>query len=113
MKSHTKSSLPIIASALLAFALLLLPSDSQAHSMAGFCTDNGDGTALCEGSFSDGSSAQGVKVIVSDASDRTLMSGKMDADGEYEFKMPEGRFAVTFDAGEGHKMQVLSIDFVN
>ena len=113
MNHSIKSSVSFFAGTLLVCALLLLPADSHAHSMTGFCSDNGDGTALCEGSFSDGSSAQGVKVIVSDADERTITSGKMDADGEYEFKMPEGRFAVTFDAGEGHKMQILSIDFVN
>ncbi len=35
-----------------------------AHSPICSCMDNGDGTVTCEGAFSDGSSASGVRIFV-------------------------------------------------
>lgn len=79
-----------------------------AHTPLCSCSDNGDGTVFCEGGFSDGSSARGVKISVLDASGKTVVSGKMDANSEFEFKKPVGAFTVLFDAGEGHKIKIPS-----
>lgn len=79
-----------------------------AHTPLCSCSDNGDGTVLCEGGFSDGSSARGVKISVSDASGKVVLQGKMDANSEFEFKKPAGAYTVLFDAGEGHRIKIPS-----
>lgn len=45
-------------------ALVIASSSAYAHSAIMSCFDNGDGTVTCEGGFSDGSSASGVKFHV-------------------------------------------------
>jgi len=77
-----------------------------AHTPLMSCFDNGDGTVTCEGGFSDGSSASGVKMHVISASGKTILSGKMSEDSEFTYKKPEGKYKVVFDAGEGHKVEV-------
>lgn len=73
---------------------LLLAGPALAHSPLCSCFDNGDGTVTCEGGFSDGSSAAGVKMLVLDGSGKTLIEGKMNKDGEYSFKKPAGAYKV-------------------
>lgn len=87
-------------------AMLLVPSLAMAHSPICDCTDNGDNTITCEGGFSDGSSASGVKLTVLDGSGNELMSGKMNQDSEYTFDKPKGDYKVVFDAGDGHSIEV-------
>lgn len=91
---------------------LFLTSSLYAHTPLCSCSDEGDGTILCEGGFSDGSSAAGVKMTVVDASGKTLVEGKMNEDSEFTFKKPEGEFTVIFDAGPGHAVKVLSADII-
>ena len=89
---------------------LFLTSLSYAHTPLCSCSDEGDGTILCEGGFSDGSSAAGVKMTVVDASGKTLAEGKMNEDSEFTFKKPAGSYTVIFDAGPGHVVKVPSKD---
>ena len=85
---------------------MLFATAALAHSPLCSCFDNGDGTITCEGGFSDGSSASGVKMQVVDGSGKTLLEGKMNKDSEYNFKKPAGAYKVIFDAGDGHKVEV-------
>jgi hypothetical protein len=77
-----------------------------AHTPLCSCYDNGDGSITCEGGFSDGSSAAGVKMRVVAKDGRVLINGKMDTDSEFTFKRPPGPFSVEFNAGPGHLIEV-------
>jgi type 1 fimbria pilin len=93
-------------------ALLAFTGQAFAHSPLMSCFDNGDGTVTCEGGFSDGSSANGVKVHVTDGDGKTVLESKMNEDSECTFKKPEGAYSVMFDAGEGHRVQINGADIV-
>ncbi len=97
-----KKSLLVLAAAL----MLTLPSMALAHSPIFDCFDNGDGTITCQGGFSDGSSASGVKVHVKDASGKVTETLALDANSEISMKKPEGKYAMELDAGEGHKIEI-------
>ncbi|MGE4292141.1 MAG: hypothetical protein AB7E32_08020 [Desulfovibrio sp.] len=92
--------------------MLVISGQAYAHSPLMSCFDNGDGTVTCEGGFSDGSSAAGVSMSVKGPDGGILMAGKMNQDGEYSFKKPEGGYSVVFDAGEGHIVVVNGADIV-
>ncbi len=93
----------------LALALVLaMPVMSFAHSPIFDCFDNGDGTVSCQGGFSDGSSAAGVKVHVKDASGKVVETKNLDKNGELSMKKPEGKYSLELDAGEGHAINVPS-----
>ncbi|MCM0756530.1 hypothetical protein M7784_14940 [Desulfovibrio aminophilus] len=87
-------------------ALLLMTSQAHAHSALCDCFDNGDGTITCQGGFSDGSSAAGVKMSVLDGSGKAILDGKMNKDSEFTFKKPAAPYKVKFDAGEGHSVEI-------
>ena len=89
---------------------LFLISLSYAHTPLCSCSDEGDGTILCEGGFSDGSSAAGVKIRVVDSQGKVLIEGVMNEDSEFTFKKPKGEYTVIFDAGPGHLVKVPSTD---
>lgn len=89
-----------------AVAALALPSMGMAHSPLFDCYDNGDGTIMCQGGFSDGSSASGVNVVVLDASGKVIENITLDANSECMMKKPSGDYSVRFDAGEGHSIEV-------
>ncbi len=93
-----------------AFMLIALSGASfgHAHTPLCVCMDNGDGTILCEGGFSDGSSAAGVSMEVRNDKGKTLIKGKMDRLSTFEFKSPSGTFTVIFDAGPGHLVEIPS-----
>ncbi len=95
--------------AALAFTVLLIPL-SYAHTPLCSCSDEGDGTILCEGGFSDGSSAAGVRIKVVDSQGKVFMEGKMNEDSEFTFKKPNVPYTVIFDAGPGHAVKVPSTD---
>ncbi|TCP20924.1 hypothetical protein [Rhodovulum adriaticum] len=90
----------------LAAALISFGGLAQAHTPLCACYDNGDGTVLCEGGFSDGSSAAGVRMAVRDGDGNILIDAKMDENSEFTFDKPAGAFSVLFDAGEGHTIEV-------
>ena len=93
-------------------ALLAFAGQAFAHSPLMSCFDNGDGTVTCEGGFSDGSSASGVKVHILDGDGKSIEETKMTQDSEVTFKKPAGTYKVVFDAGEGHTVEVNGADIV-
>jgi hypothetical protein len=97
-----------LKTALAAVAILALglPGGARAHTPVCACYDNGDGSVLCEGGFSDGATAAGVPMRVRDASGGSLIAGAVDANGEFAFQKPEGFADVLFDGGEGHRIVI-------
>jgi type 1 fimbria pilin len=91
-----------------ALTFVLAAAQAMAHTALCNCFDNGDGSVTCEGGFSDGSSAAGVAVMVLDAGGAELLKGTMDANSQYTFKKPDGKYTVKFFAGEGHEVLVPS-----
>lgn len=83
---------------------LFIAGQAFAHTPLCSCWDNGDDTITCEGGFSDGSSAAGVIMRVTDSDGKVLINGKMNEDSEFTFKKPSMPYSVEFDAGEGHKI---------
>lgn len=100
----------LIASA--AAGVLLFAATAWGHTPLFSCYDNGDGSVTCEGGFSDGSSAAGVAIHITDGSGATLKETKLDEFSEVTFDKPEGRYTVRFDAGEGHKIDVSGDDIM-
>lgn len=97
----------------IAILLLLLPmlglgTKAFAHTPLFACYDNADGTVLCEGGFSDGSSAAGVPVRVFDTTGEVLLEGQLDQLSEFEFAKPDTVYSVLFDGGEGHRINIPS-----
>jgi len=88
---------------------MLLSSSLFAHTAIMSCFDNGDGTVTCEGGFSDGSSASGVKFRV-EQDGKAVFSTKMNEDSEVTFKKPNGEYSAVFDAGEGHAVHIKGSD---
>ncbi|WP_175498232.1 hypothetical protein [Desulfuromusa kysingii] len=93
------------------FYMLLLVATASAHTALMSCFDEGDGTITCEGGFSDGSSASGVKFHVAQKGQKILET-KMNEYSEVNFKKPEGDYQAVFDAGEGHQVIVDGNDIV-
>jgi hypothetical protein len=90
-------------------ALLLLFSAmfcAEAHTPVMVCYNNGDNTITCEGGFSDGSSASGVRISVISDSGKTLLRGEMNENAVFTFPVPRGKFKILFDAGQGHKVEI-------
>jgi hypothetical protein len=102
----------LITTALLALAGLFVAGQALAHTPLCSCYDNGDGTVTCEGGFSDGSSAAGVKMLVQDGAGALVTEGKMDSDSEFTFTKPAAAYMVLFDAGEGHRIEIDGKDIV-
>ena len=90
---------------------LALAAPALAHTPLCSCYDNGDGTVTCEGGFSDGSSAAGVRMYV-EAGGKVLIEGKMDDFSEFSFDKPAGAYKVVFDAGEGHAIEIEGKDIL-
>ena len=99
-------------SVLSAAGLIALTTVAQAHTPLCSCYDNGDGTVLCEGGFSDGSSASGVGMVIYDGQGNAILEGKMSEDSEFEFDKPDGDYKVVFDAGPGHEVEINGSDIV-
>jgi hypothetical protein len=110
--SLTRKPFLLIASAASALALTLATTTALAHTPLCSCYDNGDGTVLCEGGFSDGSSATGVGIRVLDANDNVVIEGEMSEYSEFEFDKPDGDYKVVFDAGPGHDVEIAGSDIV-
>lgn len=103
----------MISIAVVTAGLIVLSAFSAfAHTPLCSCFDNGDGTVLCEGGFSDGSTASGVRIFVRDGSGKVLARGVMNESSEFEFKKPTVEYTVTFDGGEGHSIDIDSSDIV-
>lgn len=100
----------VLCSAVVSF--FLLGGAAWAHTPLCSCYDNGDGTITCEGGFSDGSSASGVKMRVEDGAGKVLIEGQMSASSEFVFDKPAGDYKVIFDGGEGHNIEIKGKDIV-
>jgi hypothetical protein len=98
----------IVFVGLLVVALFVV-GPALAHTPLCSCWDNGDGTITCEGGFSDGSSAAGVRVVVL-KDGKEIVSGQMDEYSEFTVDKPDGSYTVVFDAGEGHKVEIKGKD---
>ncbi len=96
----------IISTFVFAAALMVAPSFLAAHSALLNCFDNADGTFTCQGGYSDGSSATGIKIVVKDSSDRILQEAQLNADSEVILPRPQGDFKVLFDGGSGHSVEI-------
>lgn len=92
--------------------MLMLAAPAMAHTPIFSCFDNADGTILCQGGFSDGSSAAGTTVRLLDGSGTVINEGQIDDFSEVVFDKPEGDYAVEFDAGEGHEIVVPGSEIV-
>ncbi len=96
-----------ITSALFASALLLSAESSAfAHSALLNCFDNADGTFTCQGGFSDGSSATGIRIVVKDSSGNVLQEAQLNSDSEVVLPRPERDFTIFFDGGSGHSVEI-------
>ena len=87
-------------------AAMLTALSASAHTPLCSCYDNGNGTVTCEGGYSDGSSASGVKMLVQKPDGGVLLEGQMNATSEFTFDKPEGAYKVVFDGGEGHSVEI-------
>lgn len=87
-------------------------ASAMAHTAQFSCFDEGAGKVLCEGGFSDGSSAAGANVSIVDAQGKALHKGKVDANSEFRFNKPKGAYTVQFDAGPGHTVEIPSKNIV-
>lgn len=94
----------IMLSALLLSSMTL--TNAFAHSALLNCYDNGDGTFTCQGGYSDGSSATGIRIVVRDTSGTVLQEARLDSNSEVVLQRPQGDFTVSFDGGSGHSVEV-------
>lgn len=95
-----------IVTMLILAGLLVLTQQATAHTPLFSCFDNADGTIFCEGGFSDGSTAAGVPIIVKDGAGKEIFRGELSRNSDIEFDKPEGEYAVLFDGGEGHDIEI-------
>lgn len=87
--------------------ILLVSSGLFAHTPLLSCMDEGDGTITCEGGFSDGSSAGGVKFRV-EQNGKVINETKLNSSSEVNFKKPDGKYIAIFDAGAEHIVKIQS-----
>ncbi len=80
--------------------------NAHAHSALLNCFDNADGTFTCQGGYSDGSSATGIRIVVKDDSGNTLQEATLNADSEVILPRPQQNFSVLFDGGSGHSVEI-------
>jgi len=80
-----------------------------AHTAIMSCFDNGDDTITCEGGFSDGSSASGVKFTL-EQKGQVVLDTRLSEDSDITFDKLRDEYTVVFSAGEGHKIYVNSSD---
>ncbi len=90
-------SLPLYVAGVAAFA----------HAPLLDCYVEGD-QIKCEAGFSDGTTAEGKKIFVLDASNKLLLQGVLDKTGTFLFKPPAGDYHVLFEGGEGHEVTMYS-----
>lgn len=81
-------------------------SSASAHAPLCSCYDNGDGTVLCDGGFSDGASASGTPIKVVGEDGKILINGQMNEASEFIFKKPDSPFKIIFEGGAGHNIEI-------
>jgi len=80
-----------------------------AHSALLNCFDNADGTFTCQGGYSDGSSATGIRIAVVDRTRNILYEATLDSYSEVIIPFPKHQdFTILFDGGNGHSVQITS-----
>lgn len=92
--------------------LVLISNFLFAHTAMMRCMDNNDETILCEAGFSDGSSAQGVSLLVIKKG-KVIFETKFDDSSEITFKKPKGKYTVLLDGGTGHSIRLESSSISN
>ena len=112
IKFFVMAKLMVKKLALTAFMVASLPGIALAHTPLFSCYDFGDNTVLCEGGFSDGSSAKGTEILVSSGSGKALIKTELNADSEIEFEKPSGEYKVVFNGGPGHSIEIDGKDIV-
>lgn len=85
---------------------LASPSFAFAHSAIFDCYDNGNNTVTCQGGYSNGSSAEGAKIIVSDEMGKTLETAPLDSNNKATVKKPTITYFINFESGDGHGMRI-------
>lgn len=95
-----------LGAALWGAAVFMLPFFCYGHSALFDCFDNGDGTILCQGGFSDGSSAQGVHIFIKDRDGNVLQEARLDSNSEVVLDRPQQDFFILFDGGAGHSIEI-------
>ena len=96
----------LISLAAVSFLMGVFATCGFSHTPLCSCYDNEDGTIICEGGFSNGSSGAGVKMKVVDKEGNTIKEGRMNEDSEFIFDKPDRPYKVLFDAGPGHVVEV-------
>lgn len=90
-------------------AQILVAQNTQAHSALLNCFDNADGTFTCQGGYSDGSSATGIRIVVKDTSSNILYEAVLNSDSEVVIPYPQHKnFTILFDGGSGHSVEITS-----
>lgn len=88
-------------------AALLALSAPAAFAHYPFCNCALQGAEItCNGGFSDGTSAEGVKLDVISYDEDVLVPASFDAQSKVSFPKPAGEFYILFDAGPGHIVEV-------
>lgn len=91
--------------AALAGCLLTLSASALAHTPVCVCKQQDDGI-VCEGGYSDGSHANGVRIDVIAYDETVLVSGQLDERSRFRFARPARPFYVLLDAGPGETAEV-------
>lgn len=85
--------------------LFVLPNLALAHSPFFMCEYDGE-KITCEGGYSDGSSASGVKIKLLSDDGKVLEEKKLDKLSSVSFDKPKSDFYILFDGGTGHSVEV-------
>jgi len=85
--------------------LFVLPNLALAHSPFFMC-EYDDGKIFCEGGYSDGSRASGVKIKLLNNDGKVLEEKKLDELSSVSFMKPNEDFYILFDGGTGHSVEV-------
>ncbi|CAM2748047.1 hypothetical protein SAMN04490207_0890 [Pseudomonas gessardii] len=91
-------------------AALLCCQAALAHAPVFDCYIEHDDWVKCEAGYTDGSSAEGRKIQVQDASNKLLLDARVDQDNSYRFQAPTGSYRVVFLGGDGHDTTIQSSD---
>lgn len=86
-------------------SFVFLPNIALAHSPFCMCEFDGE-KIICEGGYSDGSSATGVKIKLLSDDGKVLEEKKLDKLSSVSFDKPKGDFYILFDGGTGHSVEV-------
>ncbi|MGE0189558.1 MAG: hypothetical protein AB7F79_10280 [Steroidobacteraceae bacterium] len=98
---------PRMLALMMAIPLLVVSAAAFAHAPLLDCYVDAD-QVRCEAGYSDGTSAEGKKIMVLDASNKLLLQGVLDSSGAFTFTAPVGDYHVVFEGGESHVVTMYS-----